>query len=92
MYLPICTPPVAVLQSPDSIRRRFRTCRSGSLVLDEELIVRALDERVPAGHGHVVEEDVAVGRAAHRRALLLQEEVLPARRLRNARRGQGLRS
>ena len=47
-----------------------------SLVLDEEAVV-ALDENgVLAGDSDVVEEDVAVGRAADRRALALRQEVL----------------
>src|SRR5262245_17584054 len=45
-------------------------------VLDEELAVPTHDERVAAGDRDVVEEDVAVRRAADRRLLLVEKEVL----------------
>src|SRR5436190_11133007 len=47
-----------------------------SLVLDEEAVVASHENGVLTGHGDVVEEDVAVGRAADRRALALWQEVL----------------
>ena len=40
---------------------------------------RSHEQRVVARDGDVVEEDVAVGRAADRRALPLEREVSPAR-------------
>src|SRR5688572_13977732 len=46
------------------------------LVLDEELPVAAHDQRVATRDRDVVEEDVAVGRAANGGLLLLEQEVL----------------
>src|SRR6185503_13882124 len=48
-----------------------------ALVLDDELAVAAHHERVAARDRDVVEEDVAVRRAADRRLLPLEQEVLP---------------
>src|SRR3954451_12435101 len=47
-----------------------------ALVLDVEVVVALDQDGVRSRDGHVVEEDVAVGRTADRRALALREEVL----------------
>src|SRR5207247_311721 len=47
------------------------------LVLDHELVVAPQDHGVLARDGDVVEEDVALGRAADRRALAGEAEALP---------------
>src|SRR6266545_4519562 len=46
-------------------------------VFDQQVAVLALDHRVPARDGHVVEEDVAVRRAADRRPVARERERLP---------------
>ena len=76
-YLPICTSSSSS-RSVDSIRFLFTNV---PLRLPRSLIVNALvvaDElRVAPRDGHVVEEDVALGRAADQRALAGGEEALP---------------
>src|ERR1041384_6327612 len=47
-----------------------------ALVLDEQAVVLLDEDGVLTRDGDVVEEDVAVGRAADRRALSLRQEVL----------------